>query len=126
LTGNFNITAALAATVERDCAPWDGAAFTISIPLDGLPGSSIDISIWDSPDFKIPVSFSFPGQTGRAGNAIYRPVSGPPEPLSGQVSFRHVDQANPIKGQFNLTSESGGQFSGRFQANWELKPIPCG
>src|SRR5687768_7811837 len=51
------------ATINRDCAPWDGAAFTVSIPYDSV--STITISIWQSPDIKFPSTFSFPDPTGR-------------------------------------------------------------
>jgi hypothetical protein len=126
MKGNSPSTPVIAATVDIDCGPADGPAFTISIPVEGAPGSMIMISIWQTPDFKLPVAFSFPDETGQVGNASYRLASGSSEQLSGQVSLKQVDQANPIEGQFDLTSESGEQFSGRFQANWGLMTIPCG
>src|SRR5215207_9595023 len=49
------------ATVDRDCAPWDGSAFTVSIPLPD--GSTISISIYWSPDIKLPSRYSFPDET---------------------------------------------------------------
>jgi len=126
MKGNVYSTPVLAATVDRDCGPADGPAFTISIPVEGAPGSLIMISIWQSPDFKLPVTFSFPDETGQVGNASYRLASGSSEQLSGKISLQHVNQASPIEGQFNLTSEGGQQFSGRFEANWGLMTIPCG
>src|SRR5687768_9388569 len=71
------------ATVNRDCAPWDGAAFTISIPTDTV--STIHISIWQSPDIKRSAIFSFPDETGRIGNAIHNTQPGSPEQLTGTV-----------------------------------------
>jgi hypothetical protein len=118
--------AVLAARVDRDCAPWDGSAFTLSIPVEGEPGAMIVISIWRSPDFKLPVTFSFPDEAGGVGNAIYRPAFGPDEPLSGRVSFRRVELGRPVEGRFDLTSESGDQFSESFEAEWGATTIACG
>ena len=126
LTRRYDGVRVVAARVDRDCAPWDGSAFTLSIPVEGEPGATLMISIWQSPDFKLPAAFSFPDETGRAGNAVYRPASGPDEPLSGQVSFTRVQLGSPVEGQFDLVSESGGGFSGRFEAEWGAGVIGCG
>jgi hypothetical protein len=126
LAGNPAGAAVMAARVDRDCGPADGPAFTLTIPVEGTPGSMILISIWQSPDFKLPVAFSFPYETGQAGNAVYRPASGPDEELSGEVSFPRVSMDDPVKGQFSLTSEGGQVFSGGFEAEWGAKTIPCG
>ena len=53
------------ATVHRDCAPWDGVAFTVSIPYHSE--SVITISIWKSPDIKFPTTFSLPDEAGQVG-----------------------------------------------------------
>jgi hypothetical protein len=112
------------ATVNRDCAPWDGSAFTVSVP-EPLE-ASIDISIWQSPDMKLPATFSFPDQTGSVGNAIYRPVVGSPEQLTGTVFFQRIAESNPVEGTFNFTTESGKQFKGRFKAIWGNTRALCG
>ena len=112
------------ATVNRDCAPWDGSAFTVSIPYDSE--SVINISIWQSPDIKLPVTFSFPDETGRVGNAVYLSPSGEYEQLSGKVSFSRVGEGSPVKGEFSFTSERGQEFKGRFTAEWENLIAMCG
>jgi hypothetical protein len=112
------------ATINRDCAPWDGAAFTLSIP-DGS-GAFIDVSIWQSPDFIFPVTFSFPDQTGRVGNAVYRSADGSFEALSGKVFFWRVEQGIPVEGEFNLVTGAGQQFKGKFKANWGDFLALCG
>ena len=112
------------ATINRDCAPWDGAAFTVSIPYDS--GSVINISIWQSPDIKLPVSFSFPDETGQVGNAVYLLASGEYKQLSGEVSFSRVVEGSPVEGEFNFTSEKGEQFKGKFKANWGDEIVMCG
>ena len=112
------------ATINRDCAPWDGAAFTVSIPYDAW--SVIEISIWRSPSFKFPVTFSFPDQTGKVGSAIYQRQFGATEQLSGSVFFLNVGEGGPITGEFNLWSASGDQFQGKIKAIWGNKLVMCG
>ena len=126
VAGQAGSAAPQEARVDRDCAPADGPAFTLTISVDREPGATILISIWHSPDFVLPTAFSLPDETGGTGNAVLRPVSGPDEPLSGRVSFRQVKLGEPVEGQFNLTSESGEIFSGRFRAAWGMTTIPCG
>ncbi len=112
------------ATVNRDCAPWDGAAFTLSIPI--RDGTSIDISIWQSPDITFPKTFSFPDDTSQVGNVLYRSANGEYETLSGRVWFESVSVEKPIAGRFSLKSESGGQFAGQFSAVWNHQSALCG
>ena len=112
------------ATINRDCAPWDGSAFTVSVPMKD--GTIIYISIWQSPDIKLPARFSFPDETGQVGNAHILPELDPLQPLSGEVSFRRVEEGIPVEGGFNLMTESGKQFKGRFKAEWGNEIIYCG
>ena len=112
------------ATVNADCAPWDGSAFTLSIATGA--GGSIDISIWQAPDIATRTVFSFPDSTGQAGNAVYRTLSGDVQALRGTVSFDRVQIGSSVQGAFDLTSESGKQFSGRFEAFWGQQRALCG
>jgi hypothetical protein len=114
----------LPATVNRDCAPWDGPAFTVSVRYD--PKTVIYISIWRSPDIYPPSTFSFPDETGRVGNAYILPETGPYTLLSGEVSFQRVEAGTPIEGKFQFTSERGGLYEGRFTAMWGYQVIYCG
>ena len=112
------------ATVNQDCAPWDGSAFTVSIPYD--PVSSITISIWGSPDIKFPSTFWFPNETGQVGYAYILPELGPLTQLSGKVSFQRVEGGRPVEGEFDLRDESGKGFKGKFNAEWGNEIIACG
>ena len=112
------------AVVNRDCAPWDGSAFTVSIPL--RDGSSLAISIYKSPKIKFPVSFSFPDELMKNGNAMLRSPIGSLEQLTGKVWFQRVEQGIPVEGRFQFQSEAGMQFEGRFIAEWENELIYCG
>jgi hypothetical protein len=112
------------ATVERDCAPWDGAAFTVSIPWNA--GSTISISVYRSPEIKLPSSYSFPDETTSEGNAYLRMLDGSPKQLTGEVWLQRVSQEMPVEGSFRLMSESGAQFEGKFLAEWGDAVIYCG
>jgi hypothetical protein len=112
------------AVIHRDCAPWDGSAFTVLVPLHD--GSSLAISIYRSPEIKLPSSFSFPDESMRVGNALLLSSTGSPEQLTGKVWFQHVDQGVPVEGRFRLQSETGTQFEGRFVAEWGDEMIYCG
>ncbi len=111
------------ATVNRDCAPWDGAAFTVMVQYD--PATVIHVSIWRSPDLVFPSTFSFPDETGQIGNAYAFPELGPYTLLSGEASFQRVQQGTPLEGRFNLTSERGARFQGKFIAEWENQIVYC-
>ena len=113
-----------AAIVNRDCAPWDGAAFTVSIPYDSI--STIEVSIWQSPDIKLPTVYSFPDESGRIGNAVRRSQIGLAEQLTGKLFFWRVEQGMPIEGEFNFTSGRGGRFEGKFKAEWGNQIAVCG
>ena len=107
------------ATINRDCAPWDGSAFTVSVPIDG---EIINISIWQAPDIPVPVTFSFPDDTGQIGFAYIHPDN----QLSGEVFFLRVDGESPVEGEFSLNAESGKQFNGKFKAEWGNGTAMCG
>lgn len=112
------------ATAHRDCAPWDGSAFTVQIPLQ--EGTTIDISIWQSPDILLPVQFKFPDRTGQVGNAILVNQADRPGQLSGTVSFIRVDPSATVEGRFDLRDEAGNSFQGKFSAEWDDFTALCG
>ena len=112
------------ATINRDCAPWDGSAFTVRIPMDD--GTVIDVSIWQAPDIKFSKTFSFPDNTGQVGNAILIHQVGLPEPLTGEVWFEGVSEEKAVEGGFRLKSEGGELFEGRFAAEWGSQIALCG
>ncbi len=112
------------ATVNRDCAPWDGAAFTVSIPMSD--GTIINISIWQSPDIKLPIMFSFPDETGRVGSALLLPPLGLPGQLTGKVFLWRVDRETAVEGEFDLLTEMGHRYKGNFKAEWGDEVAYCG
>jgi len=112
------------ASINRDCAPWDGSAFTMSFRYDPL--TTITISIWQSPDIKFPTTFTFPDETGQVGYAYILPELDPLEQLTGKVTFWRVEQGIPIEGEFNFMTVSGKQFKGKFIADWGNEVVYCG
>ena len=112
------------ATINRDCAPWDGAAFTLSISNEDE--TIIYVSTWQSPDIIHPITFSFPDETGQVGIAYIPTNSDAFQALSGEVSFQRVEEGTPVEGEFNFTTESGKQFEGRFKAEWGNQVVYCG
>ena len=112
------------AVINRDCAPWDGSAFTVSIPLHD--GVSIAISIYRPPEIKVPAIFSFPDESMRDGNALLLPPVGSPKQLTGKLWFQRVEQGISVEARFQLQSETGAQFEGRFIAEWGNQVIYCG
>jgi hypothetical protein len=112
------------AGVEADCAPWDGPAFTASVPFD--TGRLITISIYRSPDIEGRHTFAFPDSSGRVGIAMFWPEFGAAEELAGSVSFDNVQRGTPIHGTFDLRSASGVRYHGRFLAIWGQRQAYCG
>ena len=112
------------ATINRDCAPWDGSAFTISIRYD--PTTTITVSIWRTPEINIPTTFAFPDDTGEIGHVYILPELGPFQQLSGTVFLWHVDDEGPVEGRFELVTEAGQSFEGQFNAEWGEFVALCG
>jgi hypothetical protein len=112
------------ATIVHDCAPWDGPAFTVSIPWHS--GEVVRISIWQAPRLEGASRFSFPDATGRVGSASYQTPAGDYEMLAGTVSFEAVSEEEPVRGEFRLKSRSGETFAGSFVATWANQRALCG
>jgi hypothetical protein len=112
------------ATVNRDCAPWDGSAFTLSIPYNSI--TVIYISIWQAPDIKVPSRFTFPDESGRIGHAYILPELDSFIQLNGEVVFRQVEIGLPVEGEFDLSEGNGNQFKGKFIAEWGNEVAYCG
>jgi hypothetical protein len=112
------------ATVNSDCAPWDGMAYTITIPQPA--GTGIIVSIWQSPDFQFPVTYSFPDSGGRVGTAVSQPTSGIVQQLNGTITLQPFSLGKPIEGRINFTSNAGRQYIGNFTAQWGTQRALCG
>jgi hypothetical protein len=121
---NQKPTQVFPATIYKDCAPWDGAAFIVYITLNN--GAILHISIWQAPDIKLPVKFTFPDETGQIGFAYILPYVDPLQQQRGEVSFWRVKEGSPVEGEFNFRTESGEQYKGKFKAEWGNEVVYCG
>jgi len=121
---SHELTRVFPATIKRDCAPWDGAAFTVSIPYNS--GSTIYISIWQSPDMKLPRIFTFPDEIGGNGSASYLIRFSYSTQLSGKVFFQSVFPDKTVKGWFDLVTEADQPLRGKFAAEWDDTQAYCG
>ena len=79
-------------------------------------GTITVISIWQTPEIKFPVTYSFPDDTGQVGYAVLLHELGLPEQLSGEVFFWRVDQDDPAEGKFDLVTEAGQQIHRSIQS----------
>lgn len=111
------------ATINRDCAPWDGAAFRVAIPMEE---SVLDISIFQAPAIKHRAAFSLQEGTGSVVDAFLLLSDGSHQQLSGKVIFRRVEEGIPVEGEYHFGTASGEQFTGRFRAEWGDEIVYCG
>jgi hypothetical protein len=111
------------AAINRDCAPWDGTAFTVSIPMQG---SVLDISIFQSPAIRHPVTFSLDEKTIDIGDAYLLSSDGSTEQLTGKVFFRRLEEGIPVEGGYHFRMAGGEQLTGRFKAEWGNEIVYCG
>ena len=112
------------ASINRDCAPWDGMAYRISIPDQA--GAMIEVSIWQPPDFQFPVTYLFPDSSGRVGNVIHRSTPGSVQQLNEKINLQPFEIGSPVLGRFNFRSSDGIQFTGNFKAEWGNQSAYCG
>ena len=122
----------LDATVQGSCAPWDGAAFAVSMPVDSLDaalrGATLAISIWKAPD--LPAStFTFLEAAGGyrdSGAAVLQTKGDKYQRLTGTVSFTQVRTDAPVDGSFDLVTQDARRLSARFHATWKHERVICG
>src|SRR5262252_57043 len=115
----------IAATIQGDCAPWDGAAFRVTIPGatlgTQLDSASIGIAIWKSPHITRRTTFRFAdghSAVPDSGAAVLWSKGGKAERLRGSITFESVTSDAPVDGSFDLTSKSGMRFTASFHATW--------
>ncbi|MCP9849539.1 hypothetical protein [Cyanobium sp. Morenito 9A2] len=118
----------LSAQIWNDCAPWDGAAFTVTMPWPARPSrpaAILSIAIWKAPTLSHPTQFSFPADD-RIGSITLQPRPGLDGLLKGRVSFRSVVPGQPVLGSFDLVSPRGERVHGSFRASWVRRQALCG
>jgi len=122
------------ATIYYSFAPWDGAAYSIEIPLeksDDAPDPVIRVSIWGYPEYHKPQTIQFTGKedTGGGpgkgdGHASYQTIFNKswPDGLAGQIVFAAIEKGKPVIAAYEFKSEKGKKFKGRFKAVWGNEP----
>ena len=113
------------AKIIDSCAPFDGAAFQVSI------ADNIIVDIYQAPQFDNSVKFTFPAtsQTGYARFLLpnaelliqQRKLSF--KPLTGEIVFNMVKRDTPVEGYFNFVTPEGERKQGTFKAIWQKSQI---
>jgi len=106
-------------TAEEGCAPWDGAAVSMSLsPQKDTPFPSFYVSLWMQ---EFPSSFSFDGSVGMSedeGSVSYCPQKQECETVQkAKITFE--DTGEVITGTFNLMLQDGQQMKGAYEATWD-------
>jgi len=118
-------TQKIPAKIIDSCAPFDGAAFQVSI------AENIIVDIYKAPQFDNSVKFTFPtnSQTGYARLLLpnaelliqQRKLSF--KPLTGEIVFNMVKRDVPVEGSFNFVTPEGDRKQGTFKAIWQKSQI---
>ena len=111
------------ASATQDCI--GGGAWKFGVWIDITQQDVIVISIYETPSFESPVTFSFPSGIFNRHDAVLYGPGGSQQALAGKVDFSQAVQAIPIEGRFNLQTPRGEQFTGKFKAEWSDVVINC-
>jgi hypothetical protein len=122
---------------EKDCAPWDGPAFGLWLPGEGIGGpkhSWVYLRIWNKPEKSLG-RFTFPDKSLKVGAVIYFLMLESPkmidwqnqsrQQLKGSVRFDRVSLDQNILGELDFFSERNIHLSGKFEAKWIRNNLPC-
>ena len=115
--------------VFKGCAPWDGAAVRISLPLDPRHAYPlISVGIWRD---DLPQSFAFDenvnhgsSESGK-GVVSYCPREAACEPVK-TARFTFDDSREGVTGTYEATLSGGNTVQGSFTAEWEERIVLCG
>jgi len=114
------------ARIARTCAPWDGAAFTVSVPAtDGASTAALQLSVWSSPQFDGERTVVFAEGDDRTGVAMYAETADRSTPLTGEATFRQAGDGS-IEGALRLKAADGRRFERRFRGRLDPATAMCG
>jgi len=117
------------ADVARACAPWDGAAFSVSVPLrEGAdPGAlpALRVMVWSPPQFEHERTVVFADGDDRTGVAQYMEAEDRATPLTGEATFRQAADGG-IEGTLRLKAADGRRFERRFRGRLDDRMVMCG
>ena len=113
----------------RDCAPWDGPAFTVAVGREGA--TSVDparpwlrISIWQEAGTRHGVTYRFPDTTQKLGAVEYGGTAFPS--VNGTVTFPSAVSEEVVAGSFDFMTPDGRHLAGRFRGGWRPVAALCG
>lgn len=117
------------ARIARTCAPWDGAAFTVSVPagngVDPAALPALQLSVWSSPQFDGERKVVFAEGDDRTGVAMYAETADHATPLTGEATFRQAADGS-IEGTLRLKAADGRRFEQRFHGRLDDRVVMCG
>jgi hypothetical protein len=111
----------------NDCAPWDGPAFRVVVPLprrNAAAETSLWFSIWEPAAFRAPRTFVFPRDAGR-GSVLLQSGADSSSLLHGTLRIERAVPDTPVRGRFDLSSRGGGTYRGTFTAPWQPRQGVC-
>ncbi len=115
-------------TIQGDCAPWDGAALAVALPMDSLgAGAQLLFSVWKS-DHEAAEHRWFIGSEGES-DGVGRLCATPNRCVnvrSGWVEFNDIRVGDNTEGGYRLSLEDGRLLVGRFLARWIERRVLCG
>lgn len=120
------------AVVMADCAPWDGAALSVTLaqtgPSSGQPGYPLlHIGVYHSPTEVLGHAFSFDlADTREGGMSFCRTDSTCISGKSVKVRFDQVAPDSTVDGAYQLVFPDGQRESGSFHARFLTQPALCG
>lgn len=117
------------ARIARACAPWDGAAFSVSVPLregaDATALPALRVRVWSPPRFEHARTVVFGDGDDRTGVAQYAESEDRAMPLTGEATFRQAADGG-IEGTLRLKAADGRRFERRFRGPLDPGQVMCG
>lgn len=108
-------------TVQLDCAPWDGEAFMISLPLPNGSGPlkpRVIVSFWIAPDVPGPKTFVFDANQRLGAASWWHSGHADADALFGSVRVQGVKVGSNVVGDLDLQTQDGTTFKFTFEAHW--------
>ena len=115
------------AIVNLTCAPWDGSAFRVMVPLDNTTSARVvSVVIYRNAAIHQRITFTFPDATGKLGTATVESHAGKFEDMAGTVTFNGVEAGKAVTGVFDLATPAGEKIHRAFRADWGTERPLCG
>ena len=120
------------AYARRDCAPWDGPAFSVVLTdtpaqPDSLTTSFLRIAVWRGIESAIGRTLAWEGTTSQVGTASRCQADGRCEEASrGEIRVEWRTADSLLGGEFRVDFGRTRSERGRFTAAWVPDRVMCG